>query len=63
MPRATYYPIPIPREWEGKVNNKWTDRIVQDKDTPEFIEVEDTSNVVNLAFKNKKKTGTDTDIF
>ena len=57
--RGKYFPIPIPREWEGKVRSKWTDRIVEDEDTPQFVEVEDTNNVVDLAFKNKKKTGTD----
>lgn len=56
--RAKYFPLPIPREWKGKVKSDWTNRIVEDSTTPQFIEVS-TGNVTQLPFKNKKKTGTD----
>lgn len=53
MPRATYYPIPIPREWHGRVKEKWSNRLVDD--TPKTEQVAIDNNVVKLEFANKKK--------
>ena len=55
LPRGTYYPVPIPREWENKVKDNWTDRIVKDNTTPEFIEVvPHINNITQLPIRNKR---------